>query len=88
MTTASRHARLAADSRHILGMRVDATSYADAAGKIARWAQADDSRYVCVATVNNVMEAYDSTDFRNIMNAADLVTPGSVISLPIIVSNQ
>ncbi len=75
MTTVSIHARPGPDSRHILGMRVDATSYADAAGKIARWAQAGDSRYVCVATVNNVMEAYDCTDFRQIMNAADLVTP-------------
>jgi len=39
------------------------------------WARALQSRYVCVASVNNVMEAYDSPGFRRIMNGADLVTP-------------
>lgn len=62
-------------SRHILGMRVDATSYEDAARRIANWARAGQSRYVAVATVNNVMEAYDSAEFRRVMNEADLVTP-------------
>ena len=42
-------------TRHILGMRVDATTYDDAATRIVRWAKARESRYVCVATVNNVM---------------------------------
>lgn len=61
--------------RYILGMRVDATSYDDAGRRILSWAQAGESRYVCVATVNNVMEAHDSPEFRRIMNSADLVTP-------------
>lgn len=60
--------------RQILGMRVDATSYPGAVGQVVAWAQRAQSRYVCVATVNNVMEAYDSESFRAIMNAADLVT--------------
>jgi N-acetylglucosaminyldiphosphoundecaprenol N-acetyl-beta-D-mannosaminyltransferase len=62
-------------SRHILGMRVDATSYKDAAIRVNRWAKAGESRYVCVASVNNVMEAYDSPEFRSVMNDADMVTP-------------
>lgn len=62
-------------SRYILGMRVDATSYDDAARRVLSWAQAGESRYVCVATVNNVMESHDSPEFRRIMNSADLVTP-------------
>lgn len=62
-------------SRRILGMRVDATTYEDAASRILGWAKAGDSRYVCVATVNNVMESHDDPAFRHIMNAADLVTP-------------
>jgi len=61
--------------RHMLGMRVDATSYGDATRRVVEWACAAESRYVCVATVNNVMEAYDSPGFRAVMNAADLVTP-------------
>jgi N-acetylglucosaminyldiphosphoundecaprenol N-acetyl-beta-D-mannosaminyltransferase len=59
----------------VVSIRVDATSYSDAATRILAWAQARESRYVCLATVNNVMEACDHEDFRAIMNAADLVTP-------------
>src|ERR1017187_8707616 len=62
-------------SRSILGMRADATSYPAASSQVLAWARAGESRYVAVATVNNVMEAYDSAAFRAIMNAADLVTP-------------
>jgi N-acetylglucosaminyldiphosphoundecaprenol N-acetyl-beta-D-mannosaminyltransferase len=62
-------------SRRILGMRVDRTSYQDAVERVLEWARDGQSRYVCVATVNNVMEAYDSSEFRRIMNQADLVTP-------------
>lgn len=61
--------------RRILGMRVDATSYCSAAELVIEWARRAESRYVCVATVNNVMEAYDSKAFRAVMNSADLVTP-------------
>ncbi|HXN45442.1 MAG TPA: WecB/TagA/CpsF family glycosyltransferase [Bryobacteraceae bacterium] len=65
----------AVESRSILGMRADATSYPAASSQVLAWARARESRYVAVATVNNVMEAYDSPVFRAIMNAADLVTP-------------
>jgi N-acetylglucosaminyldiphosphoundecaprenol N-acetyl-beta-D-mannosaminyltransferase len=61
--------------RSILGMRVDATSYPDAADRILAWARGKSSRYVCVANVNNVMEAYDDEAFLRVMNEADLVTP-------------
>jgi N-acetylglucosaminyldiphosphoundecaprenol N-acetyl-beta-D-mannosaminyltransferase len=61
--------------RRIIGMRVDATSYEDAADRICSWARSGESRYVCAAAVNNVIEARDHVDFRRIMNEADLVTP-------------
>ncbi len=61
-------------SLHILGMRLDATSYPDAAERIVGWARAGESRYLCAASVNNVMEAHDSSAFLRIMNDADLVT--------------
>jgi N-acetylglucosaminyldiphosphoundecaprenol N-acetyl-beta-D-mannosaminyltransferase len=63
------------DESFILGMRVDPTSYAAAAQSIGEWAAEARSKYVCVATVNNVMEAWDSRPFRDAMNGADLVTP-------------
>jgi N-acetylglucosaminyldiphosphoundecaprenol N-acetyl-beta-D-mannosaminyltransferase len=61
--------------RSILGMRVDATSYADATERVLAWARRNESRYVCVATAHMVMEAYDSAEFRRVVNGADLVTP-------------
>ncbi|MEW6635763.1 MAG: WecB/TagA/CpsF family glycosyltransferase [Actinomycetota bacterium] len=62
-------------SRSILGMRVDATSHGDASRRIVRWARRAKSSYVCVASVHMVMESFDSGEFRQIVNGADLVTP-------------
>jgi N-acetylglucosaminyldiphosphoundecaprenol N-acetyl-beta-D-mannosaminyltransferase len=59
----------------ILGTRVDPTSYREATDIIVEWATHCLPKYVCVATVSQVMEGYDSSAFRAIMNAADLVTP-------------
>ena len=56
-------------------MKVSHTDYGHASNLIISWAEQRLSRYVCVATVNNVMEAYDSSAFRRVMNEADLVTP-------------
>lgn len=63
------------EERDIVGMKVNATSYNHACEAICTWARQSVSRYVCVATVNNVMEAYDSAAFQQVMNDADLVTP-------------
>lgn len=63
------------EQRHILGMRVDATNYPDAVTRILGWAERRESRYVCVATVHMIMEAYDDSRFMRTVNAADLVTP-------------
>jgi N-acetylglucosaminyldiphosphoundecaprenol N-acetyl-beta-D-mannosaminyltransferase len=59
-------------------MRVDPTSYAEATERVVAWAQAGESRQVCCASVNNVMEGFDSVGFREIMNGSDLVTPDGV----------
>ena len=59
----------------ILGMRVNPTSYPNATATICDWASQRQSKYVCIATVNNVMEAHDSPPFQAVMNNADLITP-------------
>jgi N-acetylglucosaminyldiphosphoundecaprenol N-acetyl-beta-D-mannosaminyltransferase len=59
----------------VLGTRVDATTYADASRRILEWARSTESRYVCVASVNNVMVAREDPTFLGTMNDADLVTP-------------
>lgn len=61
--------------RRIIGLRVDGTSYAHATEAVMQWAQARSSRYVCVANVHMVMEGHDDPAFRELVNAADLVTP-------------
>lgn len=60
---------------HVLGMRVDATSYADATSRVLAWAREGRSAYVCAANVHMVMEGHDDPAFRAVVNAADLVTP-------------
>ena len=65
-------------ARRILGMRVDATSYQHATTEILRWSSLGESRYVCIATVNNVIEAYDDPAYHQVMDGADLVTPDGV----------
>jgi N-acetylglucosaminyldiphosphoundecaprenol N-acetyl-beta-D-mannosaminyltransferase len=62
-------------SRRVLGMRVDAASYVTATRQVLAWARARESRYVCVASVNNVMHSWDEAPFRRVMNEADLVIP-------------
>jgi N-acetylglucosaminyldiphosphoundecaprenol N-acetyl-beta-D-mannosaminyltransferase len=59
----------------ILGTRVDTCNYVSAGMSVLDWGQKKESHYVCVANVHMVMEAYDSPDFRSVVNAADLVVP-------------
>ena len=62
-------------ARLVLGMRVDAISCLDASRRIVDWAGAAESRYVCAATVNNVIRARDDPRYQRAMNGADLTTP-------------
>lgn len=59
----------------VLGMRVDATSYADATTRILEWATSGTSAYVCVANVHMTMEAWDDPGFQHLVNSAHLVVP-------------
>ena len=59
----------------VLGMQVHATTYAESTALVCEWAERGEARYVCVANVHMVMEGWDDSGFRAIVNAADLVTP-------------
>jgi len=63
------------DSRFILGMRIDPTSYSDATSRVLAWASSSESRYVCASNVHVIMESHDSAEFRAMVNGADLVAP-------------
>jgi N-acetylglucosaminyldiphosphoundecaprenol N-acetyl-beta-D-mannosaminyltransferase len=58
----------------ILGIRVDATTLRMAAARVLGWAGQGCSRYVCFANVSTIMGACDATDYRNVLDRADMVT--------------
>ena len=62
------------ESREILHVRVDATTCADATARVLAWARKRRSCYVCLATVNNIMEARTWREYQRVMRQADLVT--------------
>src|SRR5262249_14392696 len=62
-------------SRHILGIRVNAPAYREAVSSVIRWARCAESRYVCLGTVNNLIHARDSAQYREVLERADLLTP-------------
>lgn len=61
--------------KHLLGTRIDATSYEDATRSVIARAKAGDSCYVCASNVHMIMEGYDDPEFMHIVNGAALVTP-------------
>ena len=68
----------ALEQRQVLGQRLDATSYADATRRVLDWAKKGESKYVCLANVHMVMEGWDSSEFRDIINSGDLITADGV----------
>lgn len=61
--------------RTILGVRVDAISYDDTCNQVLSWARSQRNGFVSCANVHSIMEAYDSPDFRKMLNCSSLVTP-------------
>ncbi len=59
----------------VIGSCVNSTSYSLATEMILDWSTQRESRYVCAANVHMLMEAFDSPEFMQIVNQADLVTP-------------
>jgi N-acetylglucosaminyldiphosphoundecaprenol N-acetyl-beta-D-mannosaminyltransferase len=60
---------------NILGIGVSAIDYDLAATEMERWARQNSPHYVCVATVNALVQGQNDQEFRRIHNAAGLVTP-------------
>ncbi len=65
-------------SRRILGMRVDATSYAETSDAIFDLVAADSGGMVCCATTHMVMECFDDPNLLRKVNSSDRVTPDGV----------
>jgi N-acetylglucosaminyldiphosphoundecaprenol N-acetyl-beta-D-mannosaminyltransferase len=59
----------------ILGVPVNLTNYQASVKNINHWAKEYQSRYVCAANVQMVMEGYDHKGFKEILRTSDLITP-------------
>ena len=59
----------------VLGTRIEPTSYDQATRAVIEWAASALSKYVCLATVSQVMEGHDAPELQAVMNEADMVTP-------------
>lgn len=62
----------------ILKTNVHATNYQDATQEIVNWGGRGESRIVCAANVHMIMEAFDSKDFCDALNSADMVVPDGI----------
>lgn len=56
-----------------LSVEIQLADYDGAASLISNWAHNNESRYVCIANVHMLMEAYDSASYSDVINNADLV---------------
>jgi N-acetylglucosaminyldiphosphoundecaprenol N-acetyl-beta-D-mannosaminyltransferase len=59
----------------VIGSPVTALSFKEQIDIILQWACASTSSFVCVANTHMLIEAYRVPAFRNILQAADLITP-------------
>ena len=62
-------------SKRILDTPISLTSYSDVCDRIQNLAKARRSSYVIAANVHVVMTAYWQTQYRQVVNSANLVTP-------------
>ena len=63
------------EQMQVLKINLHILDYLSTVAIIQRWVRSAENRYICIANVHMLMEAYDSSNFRKIVNNADLVTP-------------
>jgi N-acetylglucosaminyldiphosphoundecaprenol N-acetyl-beta-D-mannosaminyltransferase len=59
----------------VLSATIDALTWDEAMGRIQRWSDAHESRYVCISNVHSVVTAGQDPAFGRVLGDADLVTP-------------
>ncbi|GGK77472.1 WecB/TagA/CpsF family glycosyltransferase [Amphritea balenae] len=63
------------DRRTIINMDVDVVNIQKSIDRVLGLAQSDRGAYVCVSNVHMCMEVFDSSEFRSVVNDADLIIP-------------
>ena len=59
----------------VFGTPIDAVSWTEALPRIARWAAARQSRYICICNVHSVVTAVGDCAFGEVLSRADMATP-------------
>lgn len=59
----------------VINAFIDALSWNETLTRIAGWARARESRYVCICNVHSVMTASQDAEFKRVVNQADMATP-------------
>lgn len=62
-------------SGQVLGARIHALNWEDALSTIDRWATTRSSRYVCLCNAHSVVTANGNSEFRKVINHADMALP-------------
>lgn len=62
-------------STKLLGTRIDALSWEQAAGRIVRWAQAGSSRMVCLCNVHSLVTATRDPSLASALKLSDMNSP-------------
>ncbi len=60
---------------YLSGMRIDSTTYKDAAERIIALSGKNTGSFICIANAHVVLEASRDSYFKDIVNSADIVTP-------------
>jgi N-acetylglucosaminyldiphosphoundecaprenol N-acetyl-beta-D-mannosaminyltransferase len=60
---------------YVLGAFIDAMSWDEVLWRIADWAAARESRYICICSVHSVVTAMRNGEYQRVLNEADMATP-------------
>ena len=59
----------------VLGTAIDVVDWSTALSRIAAWAEAHESRIVCICNSHSVVTSTQDAHFKNIIESADMATP-------------
>ncbi|MCW7537296.1 WecB/TagA/CpsF family glycosyltransferase [Aquabacterium sp. A7-Y] len=71
----SQQGQVARRTGPVLGSPIDALSWSEAVGRLVDWGARRDSRYVCIVNVHSVVTATQDSEFRSVIDQADMSTP-------------
>ena len=63
------------EGARVIDTYIDALSWGETLTRIAAWARARESRYICICNVHSVITASHDVEFKRALNLADMATP-------------